>query len=109
MFTIKVPRDVTPEEVTQALRDGLGPEYNVLPGTRMTRIPFTKPHPDNSDNILVGKDSNRVWRAQVKLTHRSGRTDIRISPGGVLSQLVVNTFGIARKARRVLLDAPGLR
>jgi len=44
----------------------------------------------------------------VTITRRAGQTYIRVSPGGLLGQLLVNTLWIARKVRRVLLDAPGL-
>lgn len=51
MSTITVARaNVTSQEVSEALRDGLGPGYNVQPGMRMARHPFFpsfgKPHPD---------------------------------------------------------------
>jgi len=110
MSTITVPRaDVTSAEVSEALRNGLGPRYNVLPGMRMTRNPFGKSQPDQLDAIVVSSGlSNRVWRAQVTITRRSGQTYIRVSPGGLLGQLLVNTLWIAPKVRRVLLDAPGL-
>jgi hypothetical protein len=47
-------------------------------------------------------------RAQVKIIRRPGQTDIRVTPGGLLGDLVMNTFGIAPKVRQVLRDAPGL-
>jgi hypothetical protein len=46
--------------------------------------------------------------AQVTVIRRADRTDIRITPGGVAGDLLMNTFGIARLVRRVLLDAPGI-
>ncbi len=47
-------------------------------------------------------------RAQVTIIHQADHTDIRITPGGVAGDLLMNTVGIARKIRRVLLDAPGI-
>lgn len=110
MFTVTVPRaDVTSDEVAEALRNGLASRYNVEPGERMTRKPFGHPHPDQPDAILVGRGSNTVIRAEVNILRRSGHTELRIHPGGMLGQLVLNTFGLAFKIRRVLASAPGLR
>jgi hypothetical protein len=110
MFTVTVPRaDVTSDEVAEALRNGLPSRYNVVPGERMSQHLFGHPRPDLPDAILVGKGSNRVLRAEVNIVRRSGQTELRIRPGGVLGQLVVNTFGLAFKVRRVLASAPGLR
>jgi len=37
-----------------------------------------------------------------------GQTELRISPGGLTWDWVMNTFGIARKVRRVLETSPNL-
>jgi hypothetical protein len=109
MFTVTVPRvDVTSDEVAEALRNGLDPQYNVAPGERMTRNPFGHPRPDQSDAILVGKGSNTVIRAEVNIVRGSEHTELRIRPGGLAGQFVLNTFGLARTIRRVLRDAPSL-
>ncbi len=109
MFTITVPRtDVTSEQVGAALRDGLDDRYDVFPGRRMTRIPIGSPRAAGPDEIVVGKGPNPMVRAQVKIIRAAGHTDIRITPGGVAGDLLMNTFGIAREVRRVLLEAPGL-
>jgi hypothetical protein len=109
MSTITVPRaDVTAEEVAEALRDRLDDRYNVRPGMRMTRNPFGKPQGAQPDQILVDGGSGAVVRAQVHIIQQTDRTEIRITPGGLAGQLVLNTFGIAREVRRVLLEAPGL-
>lgn len=110
MYTIAVPRpDLRTDEVVEVLRDGLGPGYNVLPGMRQTRAPFSDPVPGSPDTIVVGIGSNRVQRAQVTIVRRSGRSEIHISPGGLISDLVLNTLVIARKVHRVLASAQGLR
>jgi hypothetical protein len=110
MYTIAIPRpDLRTDEVVQALRDGLGPGYNVLPGMRQIRAPFSDPVPGSPDMIVVGTGSNRVQRAQVTIVRGSERSEIRISPGGLISDLVLNTLVIARKVHRVLAGAPGLR
>ncbi len=108
MSTITVSReDVTSEEVTDALRTGLDPRYEVQPGMRMPRTPlFGAPRPDQPELILVSSGS--MVRAQVRIIRRPGQTDIRVTPGGVLGDLLLNTLGIAPKVRRVLRDAPGL-
>lgn len=109
MSTITVPReDVTSEQVTGALRSGLDPRYEVQPGMRMPRSPlFGKPRPDQPDLILVS--SGPMVRAQVRITRRPGQTDLRVTPGGLLGDLLMNTLGIARIVSDVLREAPGLR
>ncbi len=110
MYTIVVPRsDLRTDEVVEALRDGLGPGYNVLPGMRQTRAPFSEPVPGSPETIVVGIGSNRVQRAQVTIVQGAGRSEIHISPGGLISDLVLNTLVIARKIHRVLAHAPALR
>jgi hypothetical protein len=107
MYKITVPRsELATDEVVQALRDGLGPGYNVLPGMRQTRAPFSEPVPGSPDTIVVGIGSNRVQRAQVTIVRGPGRSEIRISPGGLISDLMLNTLVIARRVHRVLAHAP---
>lgn len=109
MSTIKLSRpDVTSDEVSQALRDGLGPGYDVQPGNWMPISPFGTPQPDQPDAILIGKRSHPLARAQVTIVRQTEATAIRVSPGGPFLGFVVNTLVIARKIRRVLLAAPGL-
>ena len=105
MSTITVRRrDVTAEEVTDALRAGLHPRYEVASGMRMPRVPLLgTPRPDRPELILVS--SGALARAQVRIIRHSGQTDIRVTPGGLL----INTLGIAAKIRRVLRDARDLR
>jgi hypothetical protein len=109
MPTITVPRaDVTPEEVVSALRDGLGDGYNVLPGMAMGRSVYQAEHEGQPNEIVVGTGQNRVVKAQVTITPRGGQTELRISPGGLTWDLVLNAFGVARKVQRVLASAPNL-
>ena len=109
MATVTVPRaDLTTEEVVRVLHDGLGPDYNVLPGMAMRRLPFLAPHEGRPDKIVVGTGDNRVVKAQVTITPRDGQTQLRISPGGFTTTFVLNTFGIVRKVRAVLADSPSL-
>jgi hypothetical protein len=103
MSTVTVRRrDVTAEEVTDALRAGLGPRYEVVSGMRMPAVPLGKPHPDRPELILVS--SGAMAKAQVRIIRHSGQTDIRVTPGG----LVINTIGLAAKVRQVLRDSPDL-
>jgi hypothetical protein len=110
MPTITIPRaDLTSEEVTRALRVGLGPDYQVLPGMRMPQACLFAAEPNHDpDTILVsigrGRLSSRFFRAQVTLTRFDGQTVIRIRPGGTSSEFPINALGIARKIRRVLAE-----
>jgi hypothetical protein len=112
--TITIRRaDLTSEEVTRALRAGLGPRYHVVPGMRMPQACLLAAEPDQDpDTILVSIGSNRLsnrfFRAQVTLTRPSGQTVIRIRPGGTSSEFPINALGIARKIRQVLASAPGI-
>jgi acetyl esterase/lipase len=111
MRTITVHRDdVTIEEVSEALRQGLGPRYKVLPGMGMNWNCFGKPQPDHPDMIVIGTGYTRLFRSQVRLSHEAGETILYLSPGGWWGwPRVTNAFWIARKVRQALLTAPGLR
>jgi hypothetical protein len=107
MYTITVARaNVTSEEVSEALRHGLGPGYDVLPGMRMARHPFFpsfgKPHSDKADVILVDTGSNRFGRAQVEIRRHAQQTLIEVRPDGIAWVRLVNARGIARKTHEVL-------
>jgi len=107
MPTITIPRSgVTAEEITASLRAGLGSAYNVLPGMRAARRPMAGPEPADARAILVGTGSNRLFKAQLTIEGDApGGTDVRISPGGLGWETIVNSFGITRKVRRVLIDS----
>ena len=54
MSTITIPQpELTTEEVSAALRKGLGPRYQVLPGRRTSILPGA-PDPGWPDSIVVG-------------------------------------------------------
>jgi hypothetical protein len=109
MLTVTVPRtDLTTEEVVTVLRDGLGADYNVLPGMTMGQLPFQGPHEGRPNTIVVGAGDNRMVKAQVTITPRGGQTRLRIRPSGITVTLVTNTFGIARVVRQVLATSPSL-
>jgi hypothetical protein len=109
MATITVPRtDVTPGQVSQALRGGLGPRYHVLPGTQASYL-FAAPRPDQPDAIVVGTGSDRLWRTQVRIDRRGGQTHIQVaSPSRLPLIWLINTLAITRTVGRVLREAPGL-
>jgi hypothetical protein len=109
MPTVTVPRaDLTTEEVVTVLRDGLGAGYNVLSGMAINQLAFLGPQAGQPNTIVVGTGGNRLVKAQVTITRRGGQTELRISPGGVTWDLVMNTFGVARKVRGVLTSSLSL-
>jgi hypothetical protein len=107
MPTITIPRSgVTAEEIAESLRAGLAGRYNVGPGMRSARKPMASPEPADSDAILVGTGSNRIFKAQLTIDKSAlGVTRVRISPGGLGWETIVNSFGVNRKVRQVLIDA----
>jgi hypothetical protein len=110
MPTVTVPRsDLTSSEVSNALRQGLGPWYNMLPGTGVNCWqPVGGPRPDHPGTIVVGTGSTRLSRAQVRISHHAGETILHVSPGGIGLLTPANRLRIVRKVRRVLRAAPSL-
>lgn len=111
MSTITVPKlDVTTEEVSEVLRQGLGPRYNVLAGKGMNWNPAGRPRADQPGKIVVGTGSTRLFRAEVVISRHSGQTALHVIAGGIsLPVRLTNRLWIAEKVRRVLHDAPSLR
>jgi hypothetical protein len=111
MSTITVPRsDVTSDEVADALRQGLGSRYEVLPGTGVNCWnPVGGPRPDHPDTIVVGTGSTRLSRAQVRISHDAGETIMRVTPGGIGLLTLTNRLRMVRRVRQVLRAAPSLR
>jgi hypothetical protein len=109
MSTITVPRpDLTTDEVVTVLRNGLRPDYNVLPGMAIGQLALQGLKQGQPNTIAVGIGDNRIVKAQVTITPRGGQTELRIRPGGVTIDRLVNTFGIAREIRRALANSPSL-
>lgn len=107
MSSVTVPGAVTSQEVVEALRDQLGPRYEVLPGMKMPRSPlFGRPRPSEPEQILV--TAGPMVRAQVRIIPRDGHTNLQITPAGLLGDRLMNTLGIAREVRQALLNAPSL-
>jgi hypothetical protein len=111
MPTIAIPRsDVTSEEVSEALRRGLGPRYKVLTDTAANWNPVGNLRPDHPDRIVIGTGSARVFRAQVTISEHSGQTLLHVIPGGISLPLrLLNRLWISQKVQNVLQAAPGLR
>ena len=109
MPAVTVPRaDLTTEEVASELRDGLGADYNVLPGMAIGQLAFQGSKKGRPNTIVVGTGDNRLVKAQVTITPQGGQTELRIRPGGISMFLLINTFGIAREIRGVLASSPSL-
>lgn len=110
MPTVTLTRpDVTTDEVSNALRHGLGPKYNVLPGSAKNWNPLGSPRPDHGNTIVIGTGSTRIFRAEVTISQNSGHTRLHITPGGLSLPLrLLNRTWIARKVCHVLQVAPDL-
>jgi len=109
MSTITIPRaDVTSDEVSAALSEGLGPRYEVQPGMKAPLLGWGEPEEGQPDDIVVGSGTGPVWRTQVRIDRQAGQTRIRVAPTGLVWIRLINTFGVARKVRRALLAAPDL-
>ena len=108
MSTITIPQpELTTEEVSAALRKGLGPRYQVLPGRRTSILPGA-PDPGWPDSIVVGTGAAHVFRVQLEIDHRGGGTRVRVAPGGLSALRLVNTIVIAPRVRRTLRTAFGV-
>lgn len=109
MSTVTVSRtDLSTEGVAGVLRNGLGPDYHVLPGKAIGQLAFQGLKQGQPDTIAVTLGDGRFVKAQVTITARGGQTELRIKPGGVTVDRLVNTFGIARQVRRALASSPSL-
>jgi len=102
--------DVTPEEVADVLRNGLGSRYRVLPGMRVSVNPVGEPQPSQPDRITVGIRSGRLYHAQVTIERREQQTLLHVTPGGALpTQRFIDRVSVVRKVVHVLRTAPDLR
>jgi hypothetical protein len=109
MSTVTVPRpDLTTDEVVTALRNGLRPDYNVRPGMAIGQLAFQGLKQGQPNTIAVGIGDSRLIKAQVTITPQGGQTQLRIRPGGITIDRLVNTFTIAREIRRALASSPSL-
>lgn len=110
MSTITVPRpDVTLDDINDALRRGLGSKYTVLPDTALNWNPLGRPRTDETDTIVVGTGSARLFRVEVRLARGAHRTSLHVSPGGLTPPLrLANRLWLVGKVTRLLQTTPGL-
>jgi len=108
MPVLTIPRsDVTTEEVAAALREGLGPGYDVVPGMGMGRAPFGRLRSGQPDAIVVRKGSGGRGRTLVVVVRQASRTQILVGSGALTAGGVfLNALPITRRVHRALLDAP---
>lgn len=109
MSTVTVSRaDLSTEEVVTVLRNDLRADYNVLPGMAIGQLAFQGLKQGRPNTIAVGTGDARLIKAQVTITPQGGQTTLRIRPGGITIDRLVNTFTVAREIRRVLANSPSL-
>jgi hypothetical protein len=97
---VSVPGTIGADEVDRALRDGLPPRHEVLPGRKMKRALLAS-EPAGPDFILVKAGLTGLWRAEVHIVRSAGMTTFQVRPGGAP---IYSRFGVARKVRRALQD-----
>lgn len=109
MSTVTVSRaDLTTEEVVAALRNGLRADYNVQPGKAIGQLAFQGLRQGRPNMVAVGIGDGRLIKAQVTITPQDRQTELRIRPGGITIDRLVNTFTIARDIRKALANSPSL-
>lgn len=112
MAVITVSRpDVSVEEVTDVLRQGLGPRYAVSPGSALNWNHVVDPQSDQSDSVLVSRrGSARLFRADVAISRLPNRTELHVRAGGLTAGMkLVNVLWTAQKVRAALRSAPRLQ
>jgi len=106
MSTITIPQpELTTEDVSAALRKGLGPRCQVLPGMRTSLLPGA-PDPGWPDSIVVGTGAGRVFRAQLEIDHRGGGTRVRVAPGASVSSRSPGRGPYPRQSRTACTSSP---
>jgi hypothetical protein len=100
--SVTLPGDVSGEQVTRALSDGLPSRFEVEPATKFKgRLFGFGTEPAGSDVILITSGTNSIARAEVTVLRTSSDTRVRIRSGG---QVLYSALSVARRARRVLRD-----
>jgi hypothetical protein len=109
MPTIVVLRsDVTTQEVADVLRHQLDSQHHVLADTALNWNPFGNPRPGHPDTLVVGKGSNRLFRAQVKISREPSGTRLEVHPGGIGPvPRLANRFGIGKSVTEALSTLGG--
>lgn len=85
----EVMKEVTLEDATRALSDGLGPSYQVTA---------------KSDSTLRVHRNPVIW-GTVTMSWPGGKTTFRVRPGGAILVLLLNASYTVPKIRRVLRQA----
>jgi ABC-2 type transport system permease protein len=94
--------EVTGEQVSRTLRDGLPSRFEVRPATKFKgRLFGFGREPAGPDIILVTSGGTSLGRAEVTVVRASGGTRVRIRSGG---QVLYSALGVARKVRRFLRE-----
>jgi ABC-2 type transport system permease protein len=95
--------EVTGEQVSRTLRDGLPSRFEVRPATKFKgRLFGFGTEPAGPDVTVVTVGVSGLWRAEVTVVRTSGGdTRVRVRSGG---ESLYSAFGVARKVRHVLLE-----
>jgi ABC-2 type transport system permease protein len=100
--SVTLPGEVTGEQVSTALRDGLPSRFEVRPATKFKgRLFGFGTEQAGPDLTLVTTGVSGLWRAEVTVVNASGDTRVRVRPGG---DPLYSALGVARKVRRALRD-----
>ena len=99
-LTVALPGDLSGEQVTRALSDGLPPRYAVEPATKFRgRLFGLRTVPAGPDVIVVSTGASGLGRAEVRVVRTPGDTRVRIRSGG---QVLYSALSVASRVRRVL-------
>jgi len=99
-LTVALPGDLSGEQVTRALSDGLSPRYAVEPATKFRgRLFGLRTVPAGPDVIVVSTGVSGLGRAEVRVVRTPGDTRVRIRSGG---QVLYSALSVASRVRRVL-------
>jgi hypothetical protein len=99
---VTLPGEITGEQVSRTLRDGLPSRFEVRPATKFKgRLFGFRTEPAGRDVTVVTAGVSGLWRAEVTVVRASGETRVRIRSGG---DSLYSAFGVARKVRRVLRE-----
>jgi ABC-2 type transport system permease protein len=100
--SVTLPGEVTSEQVSRTLRDGLPPRFELRPATKFKgRLFGFGTESAGPDVTLVTTGVSGLGRAEVTVVRASGDTRVRIRSGG---QVLYSALGVARKVRGVLRD-----
>ncbi len=104
--SVTLPGEVSGEQVSRALRDGLPSRFEVQPATKFKgRLFGYSTQPAGPDVSVVTGGASGLLRAEVTVVRPwRGSTRVRVRSGG---QVIYSAVGIVRKVRRVLIELGG--